>query len=304
MDLNKIIFAPSKSRYEQLLERFGSEEVTRKRFCQKIWDDIYEGHHSQKESLRKMREVFPPEKFLNRSQLTLEKISQYDLVISLGGDNHFAYCSQSVLEYNRRKNSKVSIMGVILDQRKSLGALLSCNVDTLLANFSRLLPGDYRIEKWTALEAKVFNGDCGGYSEPYLALGDYFLGEYARPQMSVNEVFLAGKEIFPKKSSGLLVVTGAGTGRGSWYNNIHQVMFKESDLLPKDSRLARIILTEHGSRSKATLEEGRVLTVYSYNDDRGILYPDSHGEHGLELEIGAKAEIKISDIKLNVIYFN
>ena len=39
----------------------------------------------------------------------------------------------------------------------------------------------------------------------------------------------------------------------------------------------------------------------SYNDGRGIVVPDSHEDHSASFDIGARAEIKISDIKLKVI---
>jgi len=62
-----------------------------------------------------------------------------------------------------------------------------------------------------------------------------------------------------------------------------------------------MILTEHRSRSVANLYKGQILEIHSYNDDYGIISADCHKEHTTTFPMGAKAEIKVSDLKLRVL---
>jgi hypothetical protein len=119
--------------------------------------------------------------------------------------------------------------------------------------------------------------------------------------MSRNRVYLDGKEVLPEKSSGILIACGAATGPGSWYNNIHRQMFDQGDVLGREEELARVILTEQEDKKKLTLHPGQILVIHSYNDDYGIIAPDSHLDHGAEFRIGCQAEAKISKYKLKIV---
>ena len=156
-----------------------------------------------------------------------------------------------------------------------------------------------KLEQWTLLESNIINH--GKHLAPSLALGDYFIGERERVFMSRNKAQLDGKEIFLDKSAGILIVTGSGSGKGSWYNNIHNTYFGKSDVFGRGEEFAQLILTENESKTKVKLKKGQKLIIDSYNDDGGIISPDSHLEHSVDFSIGARAEIKISNIRLNVL---
>ena len=135
------------------------------------------------------------------------------------------------------------------------------------------------------------------------AVCDYFVGEYSNLFMSRNDIFkaeISGK-VLPEKSSGILVVTGAGSSPGSWYDNIHQCYFSTPDHFARDEESAKIILRENKSKAKTTLQKGKVLIIDSYNDTRGIIAPDSHEDHSIPFEMGARLEIRISNLKLKVV---
>ena len=119
--------------------------------------------------------------------------------------------------------------------------------------------------------------------------------------MSRNRVYLDGEEIFPDKSSGILIATGTATRPRAWYSNIHQCYFDRQDSFSSEEEYARIILTENADKPKATLYKDQKLIIDSYNDNKGTVCPDSHLEHAVDFSIGAQAEIKISDTKLNVL---
>jgi NAD kinase len=300
MNLDKVLFVPSKSRYEIEIARAGSESLARSFFgSAEVWDYITESYAAQKANLERVVTEFGSEKIIDRSLLE-DFIKDNDLFVFLGGDNHFTYCAQELLRYlQQHPDERKYVAGVVLDSKKSLGALLYFDVDRFLGSLQLIKRGDCRVERWTTLEARVDAGSS--VALPYPAIGDYFVGEYGRLSMSRNRVYIDCMEIFPDKSSGILVSVGAGSGPGSWYNNVHRVMFGEADRFGKQDGEARVILTEHESRSKATLSAGQMLVIDSYNDARGIVSPDAHEEHSVDFRIGSRAEIRISDIKLDVI---
>ncbi|MFH1127258.1 MAG: hypothetical protein ABIG84_02350 [archaeon] len=299
-----VLLIPTKSRYELELERWGTVDSTRRRFRSDVaWNNVIDGHYAQKENLAKIKDVsvFGESQFVDRSFLTDEAIKNNDLFVFLGGDNHFTWCAQKILKYVQETgDDEKYVVGVVLDPRKSFGGLLYYGIDQFLGNVENILGGDYRIENWTTLEANVMNenGDC----MPYPAVGDYFVGEHDRTLMSRNELYLGGDKLdVPDKSSGILFVAGAGSDDGSWYDNVHNIMFGSPDRFGKEEDFARVVLTENKSKTKFTLDKGQILVVDSYNDDNGKIKPDSHNDHSVDLSLGHRAEIKISDMKLKVV---
>ncbi len=311
MGLENLVFLPSKSRYELELEAKGSDEFVRKSFSsEEIYDKIVTSHHKQKANISRVVDLFGSDAVVDRSKLNNDLVRGKDLFVFLGGDNHFTYCAQKVLSYLQiNPQERKYVAGVVLDPDKSTGALLSFRVNEFLegvtselANLSRENKDleNYQVEKWTTLEGSVrYNSSVRKLLVS--AIDEYFIGESARMQMSRNVVYLDGKQIFPDKSSGLLIATGSGSNQGSWYNNVYEMIFNESGEFPKESEYAKMILTEHRSRGIANLYKGQTLEIHSYNDDHGIISADCHEKHTTAFPMGAKAEIKVSDLKLRVL---
>ncbi len=300
MDLEKILIIPSKSRYECELEKYGAEERAREKYVPQLWQSLRSGHLAQKNNLTKIRMLFHPEQIMDRSGLISSAIDEYDAFVFLGGDNHFTYCSQMVLRYLQENPEKQkAVLGVVLDPKRSWGGQLNFTIDDFINYLPQIQKNRFEVEKWAALETVVRRGEKS--SSMYPAINEIFAGETKRWAMSRNYVYLDGKEIFPDKSSGLLIATGTGSGNGSWYDNVHAVTFGESDAFPRTAEYARVILTEHKSRSKKMLHKGQVLTIFSSNDDTGIILPDSHEERAISFPMGAVAEIKISSVSLPVV---
>ncbi len=301
MDLDKMLLVPTKSRYELEIERKGTETDARKMFgSEEVWRYVCDSHHAQKKNLARVIKALGIHNIVDRSQLTPAVIADHDLFVFIGGDNHFTYCAQDILRYvQQNPDEDKYVSGVVLDPSKSAGALLYLDVDSFLCSVSSIEKDDFEIEHWTALEAKIYGGS--DEPRPFPAVCDYFVGEYGRLFMSRNRVYIDGKEVFPDRSSGILIATGAGSCGGSWYDNVHNVMFSESDCFDKDVDSARIILTEHASRSKTILHKGQKLVIDSYNDAKGIIAPDSHDDHTAGFMIGCRAEICVSDYHLSVI---
>jgi len=304
MDPHKILIVPSKSRYELEVARYGSEERAEQGYVPAVWKNIRSGHLAQKENLDLLEYYFSPEQFVDRSELTPALIDKYGAFVFLGGDNHFTYCSQIMLRYLQKnapdKNyKKKMVLGTVLDPKRSWGGQLYFTVDDLIGFLPKLKEDNFEIEKWAALEANVMQGDKT--SKLYPAINEIFVGETKRWMMSRNQVYLDGRDIFPDKSSGILIATGTGSGNGSWYDNVHSIAFGESDVFSREAACARVILTEHKSRIKTTLYPGQVLTIHSSNDDAGVILPDSHEERAVSFPMGGAAEIRIGSLYLPVV---
>jgi len=300
MDIEKVVIIPSKSRYECELERYGSEERARGKYLPQLWQNLQRGHVDQKKNLAKVKQYFYPHQIItDRINFTPALIEKYDAFVFLGGDNHFTYCSQIMLRYLQENPQKQKVVfGTVLDPRRSWGGQLNFNVDSFIDFFPRLQQDDFEIEKWTALEATVQKGKTFSSA---LAINHFLVGEKDREDMSRNYVYLNGKEIFPDKSSGILVAVGAGSGNGSWYDNVYFDRFQKTDVLCSQAEYARLFLTEHKSRSIATLRKEEVLVIHSSNDGEGIVSPDSLKERRIPFPMGAAAEIRISPTYLPVV---
>jgi hypothetical protein len=302
----ELLVIPTKSRYDLSIQKWGSEREAKARFLSKRkWGDVVEGDQIQKRNIQRIKEGPYGKNMIDRGLLTPDMIARYKVFCSLGGDNHFTHCSQRVLQYSKdHPGEEKYMMGTILDSDRSHGGILYFGVGDMMESAKLGL----LVEEWTTLEAIVHNQE--GIKVPYNAISDFFIGEYSNLFMSRGDVF--NNEIFddldkdcepvmPEKSSGILVVTGAGSGEGSWYNNIHRCYFDKPDEFERSSDIARVILRENQTKSKRDLVKGEVLYIDSYNDDQGIIAPDSHKEHGEDFSIGARAQIKISDLKLKVL---
>ncbi|MBU0980921.1 MAG: hypothetical protein KJ709_09030 [Nanoarchaeota archaeon] len=306
LTLEKTIFIPSKSRYDLSIDKWGNEEEAAKRFLKEgRWKTVVDSDERQKRNLARLHDRIPEARIIDRAGLTDHALASNDLFVFVGGDNHFTYCSQAVLKYMKdHPEADKYVAGVLLDPVKSYGALLHFGMHDFLDSLKKLEKGEYQVERWTTLEARVENHDKD--FEPHPAVGDYFIGEYCNLLMSRNEAFNAaaiveGLQIMPEKTSGIMVVTGAGSGPGSWYDNIHQCYFGEPDEFSREERVARVIARENKARAKYTLQEGQSLSIVSYNDDRGIISPDSHERNSASFGMGSKATIWISDLRLPVI---
>ena len=303
----RMVLVPSRSRFDLSVERWKNYVVAKKRFkSARKWEDIVDSDLRQKENMGMIEENLVNTLSIDRSELTDEVIKDHDLFVFLGGDDHFSYCGQVILKYLKdNPESRKYVAGVVLDTTKSWGGILHFNPQTFLDNVGRLNSGQYKVENWTTLEATVKNGFEA--LEPFPAVWGYFVGEYCRLDMSRNDTYevaayVDGKEILPEKSSGVLVVTGAGSGPGSWYENVHQCYFDKTDEFGKSEVFARVIATENKAKAKYTLKQGETLILVSYNDARGVVSPDAQkDDHMVDFEMGSECKIRISELKLPVI---
>ncbi len=292
MDLSKAVIVPKLSKYEldmrryilahdQLMEKYRQEGIDIKK--------IMNSHERQKNALNELKRYFSEQQFIPRDNLTSDIAAKASLIISFGGDEHFKYVSHFV--------DNGLIMGINSDPLTSEGVLNYFVVDGIEEKLKKLEKGDYAIEEWTRVNAELNRHPVA------LATSDYLLSKDRRKDMSRHVLeYRNMKE--EQKSSGLLVVSGAGST--GWYDSASGDLYPNGDKFPKNADYAKFFVTEpyRGRLTRCRmrlgiLEKGEELIVRSLNDDSGILTADSVEDYPFNR--GAKAVIKISDKPLRVV---
>jgi len=291
MDLSKIIIVPKRTKLEldmyllglnqeQVIEKYKKENVNIER--------IIRSHENQKANLDRLKKYFDDEQFYRRENFTKDIADKAELIISFGGDNHFQYVSHFV-------NSNI-LMGINSDPKSSEGALTYFNADHLEDIITKLKKDNFEVEEWVRLEVKLGN-------ETYLATAEVFLGEDRRKMMSRYILELNGKKE-EQKSSGLLVVTGAGST--GWYDSSCRYIYENGNPFSKTSDYARFLATEtyrgklNGYKMiEGSLEKEQEIKLYSLADDKGIITIDCNEDY--DFSMGKTALIKVSDKPLRVL---
>ncbi len=285
MNPDNILIVPKWTKYEwdQRKHVLSARELLRK--YDKTGVDasrILKSHERQKKSLRLLKQWFAKARFVERGRLTRAMAATADLVISLGGDNHFQFVSHFLKE--------TLVLGINSDPLTSEGSITTCTVGELGRNLKRLAADAFHIEEWVRIQVAL-----NGKPLQTLAVSDVFLGEMLRTQMSRHQLIFAGKRE-EQKCSGLVVATGAGSS--GWFDAACRFVFPKGRRRPKAERSLQFLATEpySGRLSRlccrsGVLRPGSKLVIRSLNDSHGVIVLDS--QHFHPFREGSVAEIEI-----------
>ncbi len=231
-------------------------------------DRILDSHKNQLNSLEKIKKLLPKSKIINRDNLRSMDLSNFDLIISYGGDNNFLQVAHNI------KNHLV--MGINSDPKRSVGALTSVTVDELDDKIKRIISDDFSVDLWPRLSATV-----NGKKSDNMAVSEIFIGEEKRLLMSRHIINLNG-HCEEQKGSGLVISTGAGST--GWYNSASDRFGKERNHLNmnKNSKEALFILTEPYTIrdfdykiSQGIISKDDKLKITSLSDNHAVISLDS-----------------------------
>lgn len=292
MNTSNMVIVPKMSMYEWDMHRY---KLTPGQILAKYERDgvdvgkVMKSHETQKQSLEELKAFFNESQFVHRNRLTRRIASNADLIIALGGDNHFQFVSHFL--------GSELIMGINSDPSRSEGALTYFTTHNFEETLKRLKQEEFDVEEWIRLEARL-NGQL-----LELATSELFLGEDKRKYMSRHILEIRGRTE-EQKCSGLLITTGAGST--GWYDSACRYLYEDGNAFPKTEKMARFLATEvfrgklsQYSMLEGVLQERETLTVCSLNDDKGILSIDSLEEYPFDM--GARAVIRISDKPLRIV---
>lgn len=301
----KIALVPKMSKVEYDMYKNGQtydEVIASYRNGKEDIAHIINSHNRQAELRDKLCNHFPKEDIIERNNFNKDVSRKYDIIISLGGDNHFNFVSHQVIDN--------MILGVNSDYLTSLGALTYHSVKDIEKVVKSIKKSNFKVEGWTRLEA-VIEG-----TPTELATSEIFVGESENKQTSRYWIKL-GKVKEEHKGSGLLISTGAGIGPGSFYHSAQNYAAGQAQLMgqylkakSKKARLERIVfghvrepsykhLFDIKKLRNFKLREGDELELFSLCDSKGELTPDCLESY--DFTRPKHAVIRVADKPLKVV---
>ena len=283
---SKILIIFKKSKYELDLEKHGNTAREIWKLQNNCEDHIYQSHLRQMDSRKKVAKLFPKSNFISRDEMNNHDSRDYDLIIALGGDNHFTYISHFA--------NPTAILGCNSDTETSAGELLAFDPDTL-AKTVKSGWQNARIEEWPLIEGIIKHID-GSVVKTYPCVSEITVRNNCPDLVSRYIIRYKGK-VEEQKCSGLLVYTGAGsTGWVLSSTNDRDVVFSKSDnyfmVYAREIRKSKA-----GELAHFRADERISLT----SEMDGGISIDSLQERVYKFPPGSELTLKLSSQKLKVV---
>ena len=281
---------------DELIEEYG-------RLGQDV-EGIIQSHERQKMCRERLLDELPQARYidlpaLKRGDVTGNIQKRYDKIFTIGGDNF----SQQVAFYF--PDSEFVLINS--DPETSHGALLHYDCDSVLEDLDRIVKGDYGIIERTKLATTV-NGKRINDTTCTFSLKNT-IGD-----MMTRYMLKIGDESEHQKSSGLLVVTGSGSGDGAWYRNeglyLPQINSGLYPLVTQEfqntSREIRTLTLGHMFGADCEYKwlnkavgEGDMLGVYYWSHEPAQISVDSVERYNIKE--GSILTFRVSENKLRVV---
>lgn len=263
-------------------------------------------HSASIEALRKIyTEAGVQERFMVLDSFdapTLAKaLSDVDLVISLGGDDHFKSVARHVTDQ--------LVLVLNSDAQRSVGALTYFNEAHFEKVFAALRAGNFLVEEWSRISATVRipqkNGEkvitpTAACSELHVA--DKFSDYTMRGLVDHYAVDGTIKRTFPLKGTGVLIATGAGST--GWFHSAGLYCYPEGHPWNRtDQRLEYIAREPYGVRGpwefyNGTVLPGEKLVVRSTSNHTPLVSGDSVWAEPLPRGSTATIELAAAPLKI------
>lgn len=262
-------------------------------------DKIVDSHNRQKECIESIIAENPDAKTIDMIALEKGEVPKpdVDLLIVIGGDNFFQICTHYF--------SDAYLVGINSDPETSHGALLNFDYESLQRNLANTVKGDFEAEEWTRV-ATTLNGERveDGSCTVSLTTGD----------MMCRYLLKLNNDSEEQKCSGILVVSGAGSGKRAWYRNagIYLPQIKSgfypqpTKEFPKTSpELKTLTLVPFGGEDcpyrglNADIYKGEELKLIYWTSSPALLSVDSMKRY--DVKEGDVLTFKVSDKKLKVV---
>ncbi len=289
---NRVIVVFKRTKYELDLETYGSletyKEVTKDKVD--VFHRTYASHQRQLLSRKYLQEnVFPNADFVFREDFDNNThLSDYDLVVSHGGDNHFTYVAHQV--------GRTHVIGCNSDPLSSVGALLGFTAEEL----ELAVQNDFEsteLEHWSQILTTIRYPD-GKIIHTVPAICEVSLRNNSPDLTSRYWISYQGQKE-EQKCSGLLVYTGAGST--GWISSCFPKKFE-----PFSKHEAYFHVYAREIRAKInkefSLADFRALDeVEVISEMNGGIAIDSLTERHYPFPPYSKASFKLSDETLSVV---
>ncbi|MBI4980942.1 hypothetical protein HZC30_05300 [Candidatus Woesearchaeota archaeon] len=262
---------------------------------------IVASHTRQKQNIEEILAQVPGAEVLDviALQKNCTPKAEVEILIALGGDNFFQICSHLFPE--------AYLVGVNSDPQTSYGKLLYFTPDSLRQRLKQIVKGDFNTEYWARV-ATTLNGARVEDSTCTVSLSIKATDMMSRYLLKLNG------ESEEQKCTGILVVSGAGSGTGARYRNaglylpqvksgLYPLVTSEfSRISPKLRTLTREPFMGEECKYKGLnlrVQEGEELTLMYWANDPSELSIDSINRY--DVKEGDELKFKVSDKPLKVI---
>mmetsp|Transcript_38737 Transcript_38737/g.50740 ORF Transcript_38737/g.50740 Transcript_38737/m.50740 type:complete len:302 (-) Transcript_38737:324-1229(-) len=299
MKYDQVIVVKSKTRLEQLTERFNTKAQA-KFYLERSGDDfssIEKEHnlfYTAFENLNKLLFSLDKYKVIDRSFLPNYIFTQKDLVIGIGQDGLIANIAkyvkgQPIVGYNPNP----SLYDGILLPYPSIGT----------KELNNIINGDFNSSKVTMAKASFSDG------QELLAFNDLFIG--SKSHTSSRYTIHFNDEIEQQSSSGIIVCTGVGsTGwmssisnmvNGIGKNNVSMAFESESNQLRFAVREPFVSKISSANICEGTIGLDQKLIIESNMVNNGLVFSDGIENDFIDFNMGTSVEVSIASEKANLV---
>jgi NAD kinase len=301
MNFEEAIIVRSKTRLEQLVERFNTRAqaefyITRSGMDFGIYEREHKLFYEALDELTRMVSVFRKHKVLDRSFLPNYIFTKKDLIFVLGQDGLVANTAKYV--------KGQPIIAVNPDAKTYDGILLPFTVETVDEIILKVLKDEYKTIAVTMAKAQFSDG------QSLLAFNDFFIGPRTHTSARYSIQFKNQKE--NQSSSGIIVSTGAGStgwmssvfnmvkGISSYYD--YEEEFQQKTNWNSNTLLFAVREPFRSKTSSVSLCFGEItpqdaLSLESLMPENGIVFSDGVEADAVQFNSGTKVVISIAKEK-------
>ncbi len=292
IDLEKVLVVRRLSRFELQQRELGCSEAELEAQYLQVGagtNPILESHRYFMKQLHNLERVLGAARIVARENADASLLAKHDVIVSLGGDDHFKYVAQLV--------GDKMIAAVNSDPWRSDGALTSCTIEQLPQLIQALAEGAYSVENWSRLDVSLNGNSIGS------AISEIRLGEDDVDDMSHHRI-CDQVQCAEQKGSGLLVATGAGST--GWIKSAGRYQFPDGNPFDRTEKMARYILREpHEGRMLkkemwfGEIHDGQSLTVESLDNGDAVVSFDAVRQ--VPFPRGSKVSVSLAATPLRVL---
>ena len=299
---DRIVVVIKRTKWERDVARYGSARTARKLYKRQndAYDKVRSSHERQMEHIAYVKKELPDARFIFREALPFMEARELDLLVSLGGDNHFVHTSHFA--------DGRPVMGVNSDDLTSTGALLYFNPQAAVTEIQRLLGSpnwqvELNLESWTRISGELKYPDGRRVRVPP-CVSEITVRSRFHDFISRYLITIDNEPLEEQKSSGLLLANGVGST--GWYRSCHPTEMQKDIVFAKDAEFFRAVAREPGYRLRKQarylypeVRRGQTLQIISEMD--GEITIDADPERILDYPPGCLANFRLHDNPLKVV---
>ena len=306
MDFERILLIKSKTRLEQLIERFNSKAQARFYITHNGGDfsDYEQEHNTFYDGLNQVQKKLTQTlntTLIEKSFLSSFIFAETDLVVVVGQDGLVANTAKYV--------GNNPVFAINPDPKRNKGTLLPFNVGNFEKQLQKLLKNQANVKQVTMAEAALNDG------QKLLAFNDFYIGKSNHTSARYKITF--DRKTEAHSSSGLIVSTGAGStgwlssvlnelsGLNAFFGGVSQPASHQMRM--EDNCLCFIVREPFQSPYTGTaivagaIYDSQKLELESQMPENGVIFSDGVLEDFLEFNSGKMVSIGIAAQKAHLV---